>query len=185
MRSLVTGISKALALAGGLVLMGLVLTTTTSIIGRSLNTLGHFDAISGLGRLTGALQAFGPINGDYELVQAGVAIAVFAFMPWCQLTRAHATVDVFTGFLGPRFNALLALLWDVLLTAIFFLVTWRIAIATSEKLRYGETTFLLQMPVWWSYAICTALAGISACVGLYVIWTRLRDVAQPNERRIS
>jgi len=160
--------------------MGLVLSTTASIIGRSINTIGHSDAISGLGWLATALQSFGPINGDYELVEAGVAIAIFAFLPWCQLTRAHATVDVLTSFLGPRLNAILALLWDVLLTAIFVVVTWRISIATGEKLRYGETTFLLQMPVWWPYAICTALVGIAACVGLYVIWLRLKDVAQPK-----
>lgn len=176
MHRVITGVARGLALMGGVVLIGLVLTTTTSIIGRSLNTIGHLDAVSSLGGLAQLLRAFGPIDGDYELVEAGVAIAVFAFLPLCQLNRAHAMVDVFTGFLGARFNAGLALIWEVLLTAILFLVTWRISLAAFEKFRYGETTFLLQMPLWWPYAICTVIAGLAASVGLYVIWGRVTDL---------
>ena len=176
----VTGFARALALMGGAVLIGLVLSTTASIMGRSLNTVGHLSALSNLGGLAQLLKFFGPINGDYELVEAGVAIAVFAFLPLCQLNRAHAMVDVFTGFLGSRFNAGLALIWEVLLTAILFLVTWRISVATLEKFRYGETTFLLQMPLWWSYAICTVIAGIAAFVGFYVVWGRVKDLLSNN-----
>lgn len=183
MHRVVTSVARALALMGGAVLVGLVLSTTASIIGRSLNTVGHLNALSNLGGLAQLLQSFGPINGDYELVEAGVAIAVFAFLPLCQLNRAHAMVDVFTGFLGSRFNAGLALIWEVLLTAILFLVTWRISLAAFEKFRYGETTFLLQMPLWWPYAICTIIAGLAASVGLYVIWGRVTDFFGMTDNR--
>ncbi len=183
MHRIVTRVACALALMGGAVLIGLVLTTTTSIIGRGLNTVGHLDAVSNFGGLAELLRAFGPIDGDYELVEAGVAIAVFAFLPLCQLNRAHAMVDIFTGFFGHRFNAVLALVWDVLLTAILFLVTWRISLATFEKFRYGETTFLLQMPLWWPYATCTVIAGLAASVGLYVIWDRVTDIFAHDGQR--
>ncbi|NRB02133.1 MAG: TRAP transporter small permease [Rhodobacteraceae bacterium] len=176
MNRALTLIARILALLGGFVLIALVLTTTFSIIGRSLNTIGHSDVMENIGWLGGLLRSFGPINGDYELVEAGVAIAIFAFLPWCQLSRTHATVDVFTNFLGRRVNALLSLIWEIMLTAILFVVTWRISIGTSEKMRYGETTFLLQMPVWWPYAICTVIAGIAAVVGLYVVWQRLAEL---------
>ena len=33
---------------------------------------------------------------DYELVEAGVAFAIFAFIPLCQIYGSHATVDIFT-----------------------------------------------------------------------------------------
>ena len=176
MEKAVDRISRLLAVLGGLVLLMLVVSTTLSIVGRSLNTIGHSDAFESVAWLARILQKFGPVNGDYELVEAGVAIAIFAFLPYCQVTRTHATVDIMTGFLGPRINAVLALVWEFLLSFIVILVTWRIAIATSEKLRYGETTFLLQMPVWWSYAICAVIAGIASLIGIYVVWQRLCDV---------
>ena len=39
----------------------------------------------------------GPVPGDFELVEVGTGFAVFAFLPWCQLKRGHATVDLFTS----------------------------------------------------------------------------------------
>ncbi len=181
---MIARLAKTLAFLGGAVLMALVVLTTLSIIGRSLNTIGHFKAVSIWSWLAYPLQSFGPINGDYELVEAGVAIAIFAFLPYCQLMRGHATVNVFTDFLKARVNAVLSLIWEVLLTGTLFVVTWRISIATTEKLRYGETTFLLQMPVWWAYAICSGIACIASFVGLYCVWQRILDVLTPKGRSI-
>ena len=38
-------------------------------------------------------------------------------------------------------------------------VTWRLIVGTLDKADNGETTFLLQFPVWWAYA-----ASLAACV---------------------
>ena len=64
-----------LGLLGGVLLIVITLLTVVSVVGRSL--LGA------------------PVEGDFELVSAGCAIAVFAFLPWCQYRRGHVTVDVF------------------------------------------------------------------------------------------
>lgn len=32
------------------------------------------------------------------------------------------------------------------------LIAWRLYLGMTDKLRYGETTFIMQLPVWWGYA---------------------------------
>jgi len=56
----------------------------------------------------------GPINGDFELVEAGVAFAIFAFLPLCQISAGHASVDIFTAKLPMRINRVLQLGIDVI-----------------------------------------------------------------------
>ena len=65
------------ALLGGALLTLLTLLVVLSVIGRSLSGMG-----------------LGPVPGDYELVEVGVGIAIFFFMPWCYLQGGHATVDL-------------------------------------------------------------------------------------------
>ena len=84
---LIVWLARTLALLGGVVLVAMTLVTVVSIIGRAMISFG-----------------FGPVPGDYELIEAGAAFAVFAFLPWCQLMRGHATVDVFTSFLPAAAN---------------------------------------------------------------------------------
>ena len=36
-----------------------------------------------------------PVPGDFELVAIGTGLAVFAFLPWCQMTRGNVLVDFF------------------------------------------------------------------------------------------
>ena len=56
---------------------------------------------------------------------------------------------------------------------VILLITWRLFAGMQDKLRYGETTFLLQFPVWWAYAACLAAACIACIVSLYCAVLRL------------
>jgi hypothetical protein len=48
------------------------------------------------------LTTFGPVKGDFEVVEAGIAFSIFAFLPICQLHGGHATVDIFTNLMPKR-----------------------------------------------------------------------------------
>ena len=76
-----------MAIMGGVVLTALVLLTCVSVLGRGLNTLGHSDMLTSLHNGSGCVDRNGrrPLNGDFELVEAGVAFSIFAFLPICQL----------------------------------------------------------------------------------------------------
>ncbi len=43
---------------------------------------------------------------------------------------------------------------DVLMLVVWLVLTWKLGEGMLEKKEYLETTFILQMPVWWAYAFC-------------------------------
>lgn len=155
---LVAGLARGVAIAGGIVLVAIVALIVVSVIGRSLTWAG-----------------LGPVLGDYELVEAGIGFAVFAFLPWAHLTRGHAVVSIFTDMLGPRFNAWLLVLCDALMLVVAVFLTWRHALGTLDKFSYGETTLLLRMPLGWSYAAGLVGAVTLVIVALYVLIRSLGD----------
>ncbi|WP_373236622.1 TRAP transporter small permease [Cohaesibacter celericrescens] len=172
-------IARAMAVIGGIVLIALILLTCMSVLGRGLNTFGHSSLLEGLSQgLADLLLATGvsPINGDFEIVEAGVAFAIFSFLPICQLYAAHATVDIFTSTLSPAKNRLIKAFWEVVLTAIILLITWRLYAGMESKMSYGETTFLLQFPVWWAYAASFVSAVVASFVGLYCAYARVAEI---------
>ena len=159
--SFVNALAKWLAIAGGVVLVAITVMTTLSIVGRAFTWAG-----------------LGPVPGDFELVEAGTGFAVFAFLPWCQLNRGHATVDLFTNYLSPAINRVLDLLWELVLSLITILIAWRLWIGMLEKREYGETTFILQFPIWWGIALCAAATVVGVIVAVYMVVVRAMEVAQ-------
>lgn len=162
----VAALARLMALAGGLVLSALVVMVCISIAGRGLAGLG-----------------LGPVPGDFELVEAGIAFTVFAFLPWCTVTGGHATVDVFTNGLGLRPNRILLALWEVVMAAAVALIAWRLHEGTMGKVRNGEVTLFLQFPVWWAYAACLLPAGVTVLAALWSAWDRLRGAVTGNDTR--
>ena len=89
------------ALVGGLILLSVVSLNIGSIIGGIL--LIH-------------------VPGDFELTQIGVAVAVFCFLPYCQLHNHNVTADIFTFWANNKTilllrigGAVIALLFSILL----------------------------------------------------------------------
>ena len=134
------------ALLGGLVLLSLMLMVVVSVAGRAMIGLG-----------------LGPIPGDFELVEVGVGIAVFFFMPWCYLRGGHATVDLLHMHMPRWFQKTVDLGSDVLMLLVWLVMTWMLWQGMLEKKEYAETTFILQMPVWWAYAVCL-VGAVAGCV---------------------
>ncbi|WP_421858424.1 TRAP transporter small permease [Oricola sp.] len=156
-------IALATALLGGGVLIALVVLTVISVTGRSLVFAG-----------------LAPVPGDFELVEAGTAFAVFAFLPWCHLTRGHATVEIFTLRLPGQATWVLQVVADLLMLAVAALFLWRHWIGMLDTRRYGETTFILQFPLWWAYAAASLGAGVFLIVS---VWCLIRDFADPDSAR--
>lgn len=169
-------LAKWTAIIGGITLVVLVVLTCISVIGRGASTLGHSDFLTGLA--PGLAQSIvntgvGPVTGDFELLEAGVAFAVFAFLPLCQLHSGHATVDVFTSLMPEKFNRFLIAFWEVLLAILIVVISWRLFVGMEDKMRYGETTFLLQFPIWWSYLASFLASVVAAIVAIYCAYARV------------
>lgn len=163
---LVHGLARYVALAGGVVMVAVVAVTVLSVVGRALIPLG----------LTA-------VPGDYELVEAGMAFAIFAFLPWCQLNGSHAVVGILTDKLPARYNAISELLVELLMLAVAIFLAWRLAAGLFDKFSYQETTFVLRMPLWWSYA-----GGMPGALTMIIVaaWCVIRAAANavsPNPVR--
>ena len=184
MRRLIYFLARFTAVIGGLVLMALVLMTTASIIGRTVNKMLHSPFFQE--KLTGLSQGLidmgiGEINGNYELLEAGVAFAIFSFLPICQYYGAHATVDVFTSLLPARVNRWIMAFWEVVLAAVIVLIIWRLYEGMQRYLGNGETTLFLQFPVWWAYAASFASGVIASVVSVYCAVIRVIEAIRGTD----
>ncbi|WP_199559551.1 TRAP transporter small permease subunit [Paracoccus sediminilitoris] len=93
-RGWILRIIRGWALLGGVLTMGLALMTSGSAVSNLL-----------IGRLFAA---------KYQLVKHVIAIAIFMFLPYCQITGANVYVDIFTERMGRRQKAAMAVLFSVL-----------------------------------------------------------------------
>lgn len=135
MHRFVYGLSRAMAWFGAFVLTAIALMSVASIVGRALSAHG-----------------LGPVPGDFELVEAGTALAVFCFMPWCHLKAGHAVVDMLWPSYPLALQRALVVLSDALMFGVWVLLVWRMSVAMLEYRENAEVSFILQMPVWWGYA---------------------------------
>ena len=181
MHGLFLTVSRAMAYCGGAMLCALVVLTCLSVIGREMNDVAHswidVGFLPGLSRWV--LDAgVGPINGDFELIEAGVAFAIFAFIPLCQITGGHASVDIFTAMLPDRTNRILGAVIEAVFAAVLVLIAVQLASGMQSKIRSGQTTLLLEFPVWWAYALSLTGAVVAAAIGVYMAVQRVREAVE-------
>ncbi|MDB6179877.1 TRAP transporter small permease [Paracoccus fistulariae] len=118
---------------GGVTLLALMLMTVASVTLRAV-----------IGK---------PIPGDYEMVELCSAIAIFCFLPWCQVNAGNVLVDFFTQKTSARTNHLLEAVGDLLYLLIAALLLWRMIHGASEMRSYAEQTMVLRLPVWTSFIV--------------------------------
>lgn len=178
MHKIMTRLARTMATLGGIVLSLLIFLTCLSIAGRLLNGFFHGAFMERLapGFSKWAIDiGIGPINGDFELVEAGVAFAIFAFLPLCQITAGHASVDIFTNALPAGINRFLRMVTEITFALVLVLIAWRLFDGMISKLNNHETSFLLQFPVWWAYAASFVAALVAAFVGVYMAVVRILE----------
>jgi TRAP-type C4-dicarboxylate transport system permease small subunit len=154
----IEALARLLAIAGGLVLVALALMAVISIVGRALSKFG-----------------LGPVPGDFELIEVGCGVAVCAFLPWCQFRRGHVTVDVLEPYLSGWIWAALAVAGNVAMTVVAAIVAWQLWLGFRDKLAYGETSMILQMPAWWGYAAGSIAALVFLITCAYTVWRSLNE----------
>ncbi|TNF17601.1 MAG: TRAP transporter small permease [Rhodobacteraceae bacterium] len=171
--------ARFFAVLGGIVLSVLIVQTCLSIAGRSINTILHSEFMeTTMPGLASALLStgVGSINGSFEMVEAGMAFVIFAFLPLCQLNGAHASVDIFTSRLPRRANLVLRGVIEIFFAIAILIITWELYQGMLSKARSGQTTLILQFPVWWPYAVSLVAAVASAIVAVYVAAMRTLEM---------
>ncbi len=152
--SLLGRASSALAILGGAVLVAVAAMVTAGIGGRWL---------------------FGQeVPGAFELVQVGVAVSAFLFLPICQLRNGNVIVDSLTARTSTRFRAALDATWALAYAAVAAFLAWRIALGGAETLRSGTVTSMLQVPFGWAMVVGAAALLFLAAVSLFVAGRHIR-----------
>ena len=133
----VARVARALAIVGGLLSVATALLVTTSV---TLRWLG-----------------FGSINGDFELVQIGVALSVFCFLPLTQARRGNIMVDTFTARLPLRVQRAMDAFWDFVYAGFMALTAWCLMNGARDALASGLTSAMLGLNLWPVFAATVLL----------------------------
>jgi len=119
-----------------------------------------------------------PLPGDVEMVEMLTAVSVFMFLPYCQLTGANVTADLFTAKASPRTVALLTLLGAVVALGFSLLLSWRMYEGLLDYRQYVETTTILKIPIWYAYVPALVSLALLAVAALVTVRDALRDWRQ-------
>ncbi|GGB97214.1 hypothetical protein GCM10011352_24190 [Marinobacterium zhoushanense] len=132
-------------------MLALAFMTVVSIVGRS--TMGA------------------AVEGDYELVEIGLGIAVFLFLPECYLKQGHVVVDLFTAHCRLVTIRRLEALSDLLFALVSAVLVWRMSLSGMEAYDYMEQSMILELPLWWVFAVgivSLILMGLCSLHNLYI-----------------
>jgi TRAP-type C4-dicarboxylate transport system permease small subunit len=116
-----------------------------------------------------------PIQGDVELTQFGIALAISLCLPWCQQHKANIIVDFFTQRLPKGRQRALDMAGELLLAAMCTLLAWRTGVGAVSVSEANETSMILALPMWWCYASLAPGLALTALVALSQAAANLRD----------
>lgn len=131
------------ALFGGLMLLGIV----------AVNVL---EVLTGLTRPWTGYR----FTGGVEITEMAAAVAAFCFLPYCQMTDANVTADIFTARASARSVAVLKFLASLVALGFALLLLWRMSEGMADQHSYGYSTTILGIPVWWAFVPIVISLGL-------------------------
>ncbi len=147
---LLFALAKGFAYAGGAVFIALVIMSVVSIVGRKL-----FSA---------------PVPGDVEVLQLSAAFASASFFAYCHLMRGDVKVDFFTAHLTSGRRVLLDSAGSLLVGLLGAVLAWRTAAGALSLKEGGESSAILELPVWVAQALMVPSFILLALAGFYMCW---------------
>ncbi len=153
-------ISRTFAIFGGLVLCAMALLTTISVIGRSAISM--------------------PVTGDFELIAIGTGVAVFAFLPYCQLVRENVIVDIFMSKTPFKARTFCDFIGNFFYVVIILLMLWRLPLGGIDLYDNDQMTLVLEVPQWWTFPLAILCLILLFVVNIY---TTVRSYREFRENR--
>ncbi|MBT3992083.1 MAG: TRAP transporter small permease [Rhodospirillaceae bacterium] len=154
-------LARGLVITGGACLTAAGLLTVASVIGRYF-----FNA---------------PIPGDFELVEMACAVAVFSFLPYCQLKKGNVLVDFFTYNSSPRTKGILDSISAIIYSMIAILLTWRLWVGGLDFFHTNEQTVILQIPRAYVFIFIMPSMALLVVVTLYTIWQHFYAASEDHD----
>lgn len=137
MVSLLHSVIRLWALAGGVVLLGIVLLTAVNAAGFTLDLiLGPFGV------------SVGGVSGYEDAVELFIGAAALAMFPYCQLQKGNVSVDIFMEMAPYRLQAAIDFISDIVLAVIAFYIGYMTIYGGIEAYEDGATSPILALPFW-------------------------------------
>lgn len=140
-------------------LLGGLLTLTLSVM-TALSALSNLF----LGR---------PFSADHELVKHFIAVAIFTFLPYCQLTGSNVTVDIFTEGMSETRKLAMAACSSLFAIAFSIVLFIQMYAGLFSYIRYREVTPVLKLPLWTAFPpilVSLLLLFAAACITFADSW---------------
>jgi len=150
-------IARAVAVAGGALMLATAVMVVVSVVSRWLFKSG--------------------VKGDFEMVQIATAVAVFAFLPLCQWRRGNVFVDTFTLRAPAWFNRSLDTLWDLVYAGFAALIAWRLALGAFDAISSRTSSMVLALPTGWAILATAVMAAFLAVVAAVTAIRRYRSAS--------
>ena len=135
-------------------------------------------ANAGMKLFTGAASA-----AETEVVKYIVGIALFTFLPYCQISNGHIAVDIFTQGAGERAKAFMALLGSILGAVIAIVLIKQMSLGMQSYIDYKEITPILKLPIWtaFPFVLISLVLWLLAC--FCTAYLQLRDISGAKSSR--
>jgi TRAP-type C4-dicarboxylate transport system permease small subunit len=127
--------------------------------------MGLSIAVSVIGRATG----IGSISGIYDLIEIWTCTAIFAVLPYCQLTRENVIVDFILTRASTRMKAICDAAGSLIFLLIGILLTWRLIYGGIDMYNNNESFTTIGFPRWLSFPYATLCMTLLIVVCFYTL----------------
>ena len=138
-------INIILAHAGAYVLFGMMLLTTSDVVGRYVLNL--------------------PITGAYEVTEAMMVTLVFLFLGHTQASKTHVAVDLVLKLLPHKIETVTKVITHVLSFLMMIVVAWMSIVRWLELMEINEHTPILGIPIS-PFLLILAFGCLVLCIEL-------------------
>jgi len=135
-----------LATVGGAIALLTAAMTTWSVVGRAFFLM--------------------PITGDVELTTLGIGFSISMCLPWCQYQSSNILIDFFTNNLSESSIRRLDGIGSIFLSAMYLLLAWRTSVSALVLHNAAETSMILELPMWWTYAALAPGLTLAAVIAI-------------------
>jgi TRAP-type C4-dicarboxylate transport system permease small subunit len=149
---------RALALGGGVILLGLMGLIAFDVVMRYVLRL--------------------PFLGAYELTELLMALIVFLSLPYCAATGGHVAVDVLSPILDRPALRWLNVLIHLAGAGLMAVIAWQATLYAIGSSGRGEATNMLRIPLWPFELVSAASMAVFAVVLLIQAWRALKPARE-------
>ena len=146
---------RALAICGGVVLLGLMGLVAFDVVMRYVLRI--------------------PFLGAYEMTELALALVVFLGLPYCAITDGHVVVDAFDNALSRPAFRWLHIVVALVGAALCAVLAWEALLYGIAGKQRGEASNMLKIDLFPFLLIAAASFALYCVVLLYQAWKHFRN----------